>query len=210
MIYTWLVESLFLLLVVLYVAAILAMTARRARVAPATLAVGTGAGLVLGAAMYLIAPLGLTSDATSPWLHGRATDPLVVLAWILLFGAPLTAAGLAVLRSRLPRGALARLREGLAAGFLATGVGALLVTMAGTVTVALLPQPGRTLRWPNPGLHQLAAVARSAEVTASIRTDGYGLILLAFPVIGLIMGTLPYLHSLDDGQAHHPPPDPAS
>jgi hypothetical protein len=40
MIYTWLIQSLFLLAVAGYVAAILALTARRPRVAPATLAAG--------------------------------------------------------------------------------------------------------------------------------------------------------------------------
>ena len=40
--FTWFAEIMFLLIMVGYVAAILVMTARRPRVAPATLAIGTG------------------------------------------------------------------------------------------------------------------------------------------------------------------------
>ena len=67
------------------------MTARRSRVAPATLAIGTAAGIALGVVMYAVAPLGLASNATSPWLSGAAIDPVVLLAWVLLLGAPLVA-----------------------------------------------------------------------------------------------------------------------
>ena len=38
-----------------------------------------------------VAPLGLGNYATSLWLPGAAVNPVVVLAWILLFGAPLAA-----------------------------------------------------------------------------------------------------------------------
>ncbi len=69
------------------VAAILWMTSRRSRVAPATLAIGTGAGIVLGVVMYAVAPLGLGKAATNPWLPGSDIDSLVVLAWILLLFA---------------------------------------------------------------------------------------------------------------------------
>jgi hypothetical protein len=66
MIYTWLVESVFLLILGMYVAAILAVTAWRPRAAPATLAAGTGAGIALGTVMYAVAPLGLAGHATDP------------------------------------------------------------------------------------------------------------------------------------------------
>jgi hypothetical protein len=135
MIYTWLVESVFLLVLAVYVAAILVLTARRSRVAPVTLAIGTAAGIVFGAVMYAVVPLGLTQYVTSPWLQGAATGPVLLLAWVLLFGAPLVAGGVAVRSYRGPGGpgqvAGARIRQGAAAGFLATGVGALMVTVHG-------------------------------------------------------------------------------
>jgi hypothetical protein len=97
MIATWLGQSVFLLVVAGYAAAILALTARRPRMAPGTLTVGSPAGLALGAVMYLIAPLGLTNQATDPRLPALAVNLLVALAWILLFGGP-GLAGLAAVR----------------------------------------------------------------------------------------------------------------
>ena len=78
--YTWFAETVFLLIVAGYVAAILVMTARRSPVAPATLAIGTGAGVLLGVVMCAVTPLGLAEDATEPWLAGSAIDPVVALA----------------------------------------------------------------------------------------------------------------------------------
>jgi hypothetical protein len=144
MMYVWLVESLLLLAMAVYVAAVLALTSCRSRVAPVTLAIGTGAGLVLGAVMYAVAPLGLGKTATNPWLAGAAIDPVVVLAWVLLFGAPVLAG---VIAARCYRGPdspeqvySARIKQAVAAGFLATAVGALMVTVLGAVTIALMPR----------------------------------------------------------------------
>ena len=187
----------FLLVVAVYVAVILVLTARRPRIAPATLAVGTGAGLVLGAVMYVVAPLGLTSYATDPWLPGAAIDFAVLLAWVLLFGAPIVAS---IVAGRCYRGsgrqiAKARFRQGAAAGFLATAVGALMVTVLGTGTVALMNRADWVVRWLYPGQHLLAAVTANRALTASVCTDVYGLIMLVFPVIGLLMGMLPFANS---------------
>ena len=74
--FAWFAEILLLVVVAGYVAAILALTARRSRVAPATLAIGTGAGVVLGVVMYAVAPLGLAKNATDPWLPGSDIDPV--------------------------------------------------------------------------------------------------------------------------------------
>jgi hypothetical protein len=207
MIATWLSESLFLLAVAVYVAAILVLTARRPRIAPVTLAIGTGAGLVLGTVMYVVAPLGLTSHPTNPWLPGVAIGFVVLLAWVLLFGGPIVASIVAGRCYRGPGSSMqagkARFRQGAAAGFLATSVGALMVSVLGTGTVALMNRAGWMMRWLYPGQHLLAAVAANRALTASVRTDFYGLILLAFPVIGLLMGMLPFASSgFDTG----PPP----
>jgi hypothetical protein len=192
MIFTWLAASVFLLVVAVYVAVILVLTARRSRVAPATLAVGTGAGLALGAVMYAVMPLGLAWSATSPWLPGSAVDPVVLLAWALLFGAPVVAGSVAARCYRGPGSleqvAKAKVRQRVAAGFLTTGIGALMVTVLGTGTVALMPRAGWLLRWLYPGQHLLAAVASNRELTASLNADNYGTILLVFPVIGLVLG----------------------
>jgi len=192
--FDWFAQIVFLVVMAGYVAAILAMTAPRSRVAPATLAAGTGAGIALGVVMYAVAPLGLTNDATEPWLPGAAIDPVVVLAWILLLGGPVVAGAVAVLRYRGPGSPQqvtdVRIWQGGAAGFLATGIGGLMVTVLGTGTVALMPRAAWLRNLLYPGQHLLPAVAYSHEFAASERVGGYGLILLAFPVIGLVMGLL--------------------
>ena len=136
-------------------AALLAVTARRSRVAPATLAIGTGAGVVLGVVMYAVAPLGRSKNATNPWLPGSDVDPVVALAWILLLGGPMTAAVLAGRRYRGPVDPheidQARIWQCGVAGILATGVGALIVAVLGTGTVALMPRAAWLRHWLYPG-----------------------------------------------------------
>jgi hypothetical protein len=63
-----------------------------------------------------------------------------------------------------------------------------MVTVLGTGTVALMPRAAWLRNLLYPGQHLLPAVAYSREFAASGRVGGYGLILLAFPVIGLVMG----------------------
>jgi hypothetical protein len=190
--FDWFGQIIFLVVMAGYVAAILAVTARRPRVAPATLAIGTSAGIVLGVVMFAVAPLGLAKDATEPWLAGSAIDPVVALAWILLLGAPVVAGVVAGRRYRGPGSpgqlANAKIRQGAVAGFLATGVGALIVTVLGTGTVALIPRAAWLRHWLYPGQHLLAAAAYSHELAAGKSVGGYGLILLIFPVIGLLLG----------------------
>ena len=60
--YHWFGEILFLVIMAGYVAAILWLTSRRSPVVPATLAIGTGAGIVLGVVIYAVAPLGLSES----------------------------------------------------------------------------------------------------------------------------------------------------
>lgn len=189
--FAWFAEILLLVVVAGYVAAILALTAGRSRVAPATLAIGTGAGVVLGVVMYAVAPLGLAKNATDPWLPGSDIDLVVALAWILLLGGPTTAAVLAGRRYRGPGGPYevdtARIWQCGVAGILTTGVGALIVAVLGTGTVALMPRAAWLRHWLYPGLHLTAAV-HSRELAASNGSGAYGLILIAFPIIGLFLG----------------------
>ena len=84
----WLSEILSLVFFGLYAAAILWVTSRRSQVVPSTLVVGAAIGLTLGVVMYLVAPFGLSKEATDPWLPGSDIDPLVFLAWMLVLFAP--------------------------------------------------------------------------------------------------------------------------
>ncbi|HEU5390110.1 MAG TPA: hypothetical protein VFV73_29840 [Streptosporangiaceae bacterium] len=79
--------------------------------------------------MLAVDPLGFYNFATNPWLPGSDADPLVVLAWLLLFGGPAAAAVLAGRRIRGPDGTRPphshRIRQGVAAGVLANGTAAM-------------------------------------------------------------------------------------
>ena len=59
-----------LVLTACYVVVFLWVTSRRSSVTPATLAAGTGVGMLFGLVMYSVAPLGLGSYASNPWLPG--------------------------------------------------------------------------------------------------------------------------------------------
>jgi hypothetical protein len=189
-----------LIVTALGLAVILALTARRTRVAPATLAVGAGLGLALGVALYAVIPLGINKYATAPWLHATMTNTvpgglgegLAALAWITLFGAPLAAGILAALRcppqEDFRRAADARAWQGAAAGLAAAVVGALSVTVAGTGTTALLIRSAWVRDLLYHGQHLTASALYGRELWASQNVSGYGVTWIFFPVIGLVMG----------------------
>jgi len=170
------------------------LTSRRSQVTRGTLAIGTGTGLLFGVVMYAVAPLGLSNDATDPWLPGSKADPLVALAWILLIGGPAAAAALAARRGRGPGGAAlprnVRIGQGIAAGVLANGTAALFVSALGFGTTALMLRSAWLLRWLHHG-HQLTAMAAyHYEISAGAGTNVYLFMLIWFPVIGLFMSAL--------------------
>jgi hypothetical protein len=180
-------------------AVILALTARRARVAPATLAIGVVAGLVTGAAWYAVDPLGDDKYVTAPWLHGTMANPvpagwaqsLNVLFWILLFGAPLAAGLLAGLRSHVSgtpaRVSALRTWQGVA-GLVSNAVGALFVTVLGTSTTTLLLKSAWVRGWLYHGQHLTASALYGRELFASQNVDNYIFFCVLFPIIGFVMG----------------------
>jgi hypothetical protein len=176
-----------------YLAIVLALTARRAPVAPATLAISAGAGLALGAVMYAVAPLGLNFKyPTRPWPPGSAVDTLVALAWILVFGAPLVSGVIAGLRCHVPddpgQASVARAWQGLAAGLVSGGVGALFVTVSGSGTTALLVKSAWVRDLLYHGQHLTASAVYGRELYASQDVTAYFILLVGFPLIGLVMG----------------------
>jgi hypothetical protein len=162
---------------------------------PGSLSGFATAGIMLGTVMYTVAPLGLSKNATEPWLAGSAIDPVVALAWILLLAGPVAAGAVAGRRYRSPGSpgspeqlTHARIWQSTVAGFLATGTGALIVAVLGTGTVALMPSAAWLRHWLYPGQHLLAHIAYRHELAASSSVGGYGLLLITFPVIGLLLG----------------------
>jgi len=177
-----------------YVAVILALTARRTPVAPATLAIGAAAGLMIGAVMYALAPAGLNFRYPyRPWLHdGWAASLCIALAWILVFCAPLAAGVLAGRRSHVTgdpgQVSVARAWQGFAAGLVSGGVGAVFVTVFGSGTTALLVRSAAVRAWLYHGQHLTASAVYGRELYASQNVQGYFLLLFALPVLGLLMG----------------------
>lgn len=193
-----------LILAVLYLAPILWMTSRRSRVAPATLAVGTGAGIALGLVMYTVAPLGLSKAATNPWLPGSDVDPLVLLAWLLLLGGPVAAAVLADRRytasGSAPPPPSARIRQMIVAGVLTGLAGALSATVLGFGTTAVMLKAAWLRNWLYHGQHllygvqnlssdlkTLPAIAYSHELTGSVDVQVFHVIIIVFPLIALVL-----------------------
>ena len=193
-----------LILAVLYLAPILWMTSRRSRVAPATLAVGTGAGIALGLVMYTVAPLGLSKAATNPWLPGSDVDPLVLLAWLLLLGGPVAAAVLADRRytasGSAPPPPSARIRQMIVAGVLTGLAGALSATVLGFGTTAVMLKAAWLRDWLYHGQHllygvqnlssdlkTLPAIAYSHELTGSVDVQVFHVIIIVFPLIALVL-----------------------
>ena len=190
----WGGEILILFITACYLAVILALTARRTPVAPATLAISARVGLVLGFVIYAVAPLGLDKIATNPWLRGSAIDPLVALAWVLLFSAPFVAGALAAKRCYVSddpeEASVARAWQGFAAGLVSNGVGALTVTVLGTGTTALMLKSAWVRGWLYYGQHLTASAVYGRELYASQNVGFYCLICVAFPIIGLMMGVI--------------------
>ena len=190
----WAGEIALLLMTIAYLGVILFLTSRRSQVTRSTLAIGAGTGLLFGVVMYAVAPLGITNGATDPWLPGSTADPLVALAWILLFGGPAVAAALAAWRGRGPGGAAlsrnVRFGQGIAAGVLANGTAALFTTALGAGTIALMLKSTWLMRWLNHG-HQLTAIAAYRyQANAAGGAAVYLFMLIWFPVIGLVMSAL--------------------
>jgi hypothetical protein len=211
-------EVMLLLLTACGLAVVLALTARRTRVAPAGLAVGAWTGLALGVVMYAVAPLGLNVRYPyRPWLPGSGGELFGALAWILLFGAPLVAGAIAGRRSYVPgppeQLEANRAWQGIAAGVVSGGVGALFVTVFGTGTTALLVNSAWVRSLLFHGQHLTASAVYGRELFANQDAAAYVVLCVAFPIIGFLMGAVgaaltAVTRPLPDGGGPPGPPGP--
>jgi hypothetical protein len=119
---------------------------------------------------------------------------LVALVWILLFGAPLAAGVIAGRRCHVPddpaQAGVARAWQGFAAGLVSGGAAALSVTVLGAGSVALLVKSAGVRDWFYHGQHLTASAVYGRELYASQNVQGYFLLLVGFPFIGIMMGLL--------------------
>lgn len=201
----WQSEITFLVVIALYAAAILWLTSQRARVAPATLVIGTVAGAVVGAAWYAAGPLGFGgAPATNPWLPGTDAVPFLALAAILLLIAPVLAMIVAGRRHTASAGPAPSRRAGtrqlIAAGLLTHLIGALFVIVAGSGTIAAVLTAPWLRNWvfrnhPLSGVAGLrflvqgdpGALAYSHQITAAADAPPFLILCIAFPVVALVL-----------------------
>jgi hypothetical protein len=148
---------------------------------------------MLGLVMYAITPLGLNVKFPDrPWLHGSAGNTVGALAWILLFCAPLVAGALAGRRCNVEddpaQAAVAQAWQGFAAGVVSGGVGAMLVTVLGAGTTALMVRSAWVRDFLYHGPHLTASAVYGRELYASQDVSAYLVLFFGFPIIGFMMG----------------------
>jgi hypothetical protein len=193
----WTGEVVFLAVMAGYAAVILVYTAQRSPVLPATLAIGTATGLVLGIAAYLLGPLGFPLRFTGPW-PTRLYDTALGLGILLALCVPV-AAGLAAARQAvgsLPAGS--RFRQGAMAGLLSGTVASLVVALLSTATIAILPYDSGLQHWATGHVGQwIPAVGDVSTVVhprlgyvagASAFAAGYLAVLLIGPLVCCAFG----------------------
>jgi hypothetical protein len=196
----WVGEVVFLFVIAAYIAALLAVTAERPPAHPATLAIGTGVGLLLGLAVFVLRPLSDHVHIANRWLAdlydlGKAAAVLLVLY------AAIRAAIAAARRtqrhddSKVPI-AEARARQGFAAGLCIGIAAALLVSVLGITMIALVPGVRESIQWtlprhifdPGSGRPLTPDYVTYFEVSFSQAGAGYLLVLIFFPLLGAGLG----------------------
>lgn len=187
----WAGEVVLLFVLAAYMAALLAVTARRPPARPATLAIGTGAGVVLGVAAYAFRPLADHLRFSNGWLTGLVELGRVI-ALPLVAGVAITAAVRAARKISRRESQLGRpnvpARQGCAAGLCAGAAAALLLSVLGITTIALVPHAASSLQWTLPGAHVAPGSAYTFEVSFTEAAAGYLLVLIIFPVLGAGLG----------------------
>ena len=197
----WAGEIVFLAVMAGYVAVILAFTARRSLAAPATVAIGTATGAVIGVLLFALGPLGFPLRFTGPW-PTRAYDAAIAVGALLVLCAPV-AAGLAATRwagRSLPAGS--RWRQGAMGGLCMGAAAALVVAVLSTATIALLPYDTGLQHWVAAHIGHWASAASYGEsyygygqsarlgyvAGNSAFASGYLIVLLLGPLLGCVFG----------------------
>jgi hypothetical protein len=195
----WVGEVVFLFVIAAYVAALLAVTAERPPAGPATLAIGTGVGLLLGLAVFVLRPLANHVHIANRWLGDLYDVGKAVAVALVLYAAIRAAIAAARRASRRDSKAPiseARARQGFAAGLCIGVAAALVVSVLGITTIALVPHAAASIQWtlpnhvfdPGRGRPLTPDYVLDFEVSFSQAAAGYLLVLIFFPVLGAGLG----------------------
>jgi hypothetical protein len=150
----WVGEVVFLAVIACYAAGLLAVTARRTPARRTTLVIGGGAGVLIGVAVYGLRPLADKLRIGNPAVAVLYEVGKVLAVPLVLTAA--TAASVVAARRASRRSGGERLRDvcarqGLAAGACVGFAAALVVSLLGIATIALLPRAATGLQWTLPG-----------------------------------------------------------
>ena len=196
----WVGEVVFLAVMAGYAGVILAFTARRSPATPATVAIGTATGAVLGVLVFALGPLGFPLRFTGPWPAGLY-DAAMAVGALLALCAPVAAGLAATWRADRSRPAGSRWRQGAMAGLCTGAAAALVVAVLSTATIALLPYNSGLEHWAAGHIGHWASVASYGEshygygqsrigyvAGNSAFAAGYLIVLLLGPLFGCGFG----------------------
>jgi hypothetical protein len=198
----WVGEVVFLAVIAGYAAGLLAVTAQRTPARRTTLMIGGGGGALIGVAVYGLRPLADRLHIANGvlavlYLVGK------VLAVPLVLAATIAASIAAARRASSRSGGLAlrdvRARQGFAAGACVGFAAAVVVSLLGIATIALLPHAAAGLRWTLPGENAPPDSVYHFEVGITEAGAGFLLVLLIFPVVGAGIGAWAGLFAGDTG-----------
>jgi hypothetical protein len=198
----WVGEVIFLAVIAGYAAGLLAVTACRSPARRTTLVIGGSAGAVIGVAVYGLRPLADKFHIASPavavlYQLGK------VLAIPLVLAAAVAASIVAARRASSRAGGAplreVRARQGLAAGACVGFAAAVVVSVLGIATIAMLPHVATGLQWTLPGGNAPAGSVYHFEVGMTEAGAGFLLVLLIFPVVGAGIGAWAGMFAGDTG-----------
>ncbi len=198
----WVGEVVFLAVIAGYAAGLLAVTSQRTPARRTTSVIGGGGGVVIGVAVYGLRPLAdrlHIDNGTLAVLYQVGK----VLAVPLVLAATIAASVVAARRAASRAGGLAvrdvRARQGLAAGACVGFAAALVVSLLGIATIALLPHAAPGLQWTLPGENAPPGSVYHFEVGITEAGAGFLLVLLIFPVVGAGLGAWAGMFTGDTG-----------
>jgi hypothetical protein len=195
----WVGEVVFLIVIAAYVAALLAVTAQRPPARPATLAIGTGVGLLVGLAAFVLRPLANHVHIENRWLADLcdvAKAAAVLLVIYAAIKATIVAAQRASRRDGQRSAADVSARQGFAAGLCIGVAAALVVSVLGITTIAIVPHLRGSIQWtlpdrvfyPSSGRPLTPDSVSHFEVSFTRAAAGYLLVLIFFPLLGAGLG----------------------